>query len=196
MIGLFALLACHDTSRDSGAGAADTSQPDSAGDTSATDEDDARVRALTDLPEGDRPCASPVLGRVVHVVDGDTAWVQPDDGSSERDVRFIGVDTPEIAHEDPAECYGDEAAAFTLQELDGRMVWLTFDEECLDPYDRTLAYAFRDTTDEGFFNRRLARAGYAYQLSIAPNESFKAEIRDDVAAAKADKLGLWGACRQ
>ncbi len=188
---MFWAVACHPPE---GSDTAAVAQDDSADDSGDAD-DDARVRALAGLPAGTDACAVPVLGRVVHVVDGDTAWVQPEDGSAELNTRFIGVDTPEVAHDEPAECYGDVAAAFTESNLGGRLVWLTFDKDCLDPYDRTLAYVFRDDTDAGFFNRRLARGGYAYDLSIAPNDSFEDEIHADERAARDEGLGLWGACR-
>lgn len=180
----------------------DSGDPSDSGETADTEDtgpsdqevDDARVRALTDLPEGDSPCAEPFLVRIDYVVDGDTFYcTREDDGSSVK-VRMIGVDTPEIEHDDPAECYGNEAWTYTAQQLENQLAWLTFDADCLDDYDRTLAYVIRDTTEAGFYNRNLARNGYADQLTIAPNDSFEAEIASDVAAAQREDLGMWGQC--
>ncbi|MFZ5475496.1 MAG: thermonuclease family protein [Myxococcota bacterium] len=190
------LLAC------AGGDPADAGDPaagDDTGDADTTDplaDDDARVRALTGLPEGDSPCAEPRLVRVEYTVDGDTFEANPDDGGYDFRVRIIGVDTPEIEHEDPAECYGDEAWAWTADLLEGKLVWLTFDAECEDDYDRTLAYVFRDATDEGFVNRALARNGLAYEMTIRPNDTYADEIEADIDAARDESLGLWGACQR
>jgi micrococcal nuclease len=164
-------------------------------DTAALAADDARVRALTGLPEGDVACAEPILGRVrERTVDGDTLYVQPEAGGDAIDVRVIGVDAPEIEHEDPAECYGNEAWEWATEQLGGKLVWLTFDADCLDPYDRTLAYVFRGDDDAGFFNRALARNGYAVPLEIAPDDTYADEIAADARAARDEGAGLWGAC--
>jgi micrococcal nuclease len=170
-------------------GVVDTSTPTS------IEADDAAVRALTDLPEGDAPCAAPRLARVDFTVDGDTFYGTYEDDGSQAHIRIIGVNTPEVSHEgEPADCYGNEAWTYSAAELEGYLVWLTFDADCTDDYGRTLAYAFRGAGDDGFFNRRLARLGYADELTIAPNDTFAADIREDVAAAQAQDLGLWGAC--
>ena len=50
------------------------------------------------------------------MLDGDTIVV---DGTH---VRVIGIDTPEIAHDAPAACYGDVAAAFVRDALLGQRV--------------------------------------------------------------------------
>jgi endonuclease YncB( thermonuclease family) len=158
--------------------------------------DDARVRALTGLPEGDSPCMSPMIVRVTEVVDGDTFWSSRDDDGSSLKIRMIGVDTPEVDHPDePEECYGNEAWRRSIEALEGNLVWLTFDGECLDIYDRTLAYVFRDATEEGFWDRNLARNGFAEQLTIPPNDSFADLIETDVQAAQQENLGLWADCR-
>jgi micrococcal nuclease len=156
--------------------------------------DDERVRALTDLPQGENPCADPLLVRVQYTVDGDTFYAEREDDGEQVKVRMIGVNTPEVAHDDPAQCYANEAWTYTAQALESRLAWLTFDGDCLDDYDRSLAYVFRDATEDGFFNRNLARYGYAYELAIAPNESFAEEIGYDVLAAQQEDRGLWGAC--
>lgn len=159
-------------------------------------EDDARVRALEGaaLPVGPDPCAPPRLVRVDYAVDGDTFYATPEDGSPRVKVRMIGIDTPEIEHDDPAECFGDEAHLYTHTELRGRLVWLTFDRDCTDVYDRTLAYVSRDLGDDGFFNRRLARLGYATRLEVSPNTAYADVILADERAARNERVGLWGAC--
>ncbi|MDP2317702.1 MAG: thermonuclease family protein [Pseudomonadota bacterium] len=158
--------------------------------------DDARVRALTGLPEGDVPCAEPQLVRVRETVDGDTFHAVPEGEERYFSVRVIGVDTPEVAHDDPAECYGNEAWEWAENRLGGRLVWLTFDAECLDIYDRTLAYVFRSNDEDGFFDRALARNGYATPLTIPPNDTYEDEIAADTRAARDEGAGLWSACER
>ncbi|MBM4392583.1 MAG: thermonuclease family protein [Deltaproteobacteria bacterium] len=183
---------------DTGVGATpgDTGEPD---DTDTGDEieaDDARVRALTQVWEGDYPARAPMLVRVTYVDDGDTVYVHPDDGSEGFKVRFIGIDTPEVDHgEGDGECYGDEASDFTLDRLKDRLAWLGFDIEYKDDYDRVLAYVTRDEGVDGFHNRVLARQGYASQLTVEPNDSYDEEIEDDVRAAQDEGLGMWESCR-
>lgn len=156
--------------------------------------DDERVRGLTGLPEGDDPAAEPYLVRIQYTVDGDTFYAEREDDGEQVKVRMIGVNTPEVAHEDAAECFGNQAWTYTAEALENKLAWLTFDAELYDDYDRVLAYVIRDTTPEGFFNRNLARNGYAYPLTIYPNDSYADEIADDVAAAQGEGLGLWSAC--
>ena len=50
-------------------------------------------------------------GHVTHVSDGDTLWIKPEDGSSARKVRLLGLDAPEICQP------GGTAARMALQEL-------------------------------------------------------------------------------
>ncbi len=141
-----------------------------------------------------------MLVRVDYAVDGDTLYAYPQDTErfgttpSRVKVRLIGLDTPEIEHDDPAECFGDEAWDFTRDALTGRLAWLTFDAECEDDYDRTLAYLHREADSAGFFNRALLRQGYATVLTVRPNNSFVSSFEQDEAAARADGIGLWSAC--
>jgi micrococcal nuclease len=193
---MIAVLACIPVQGPTGDESAET-ETATEQDTGPTEQerDDERVRALTDLPAGDPACSAPILARVNHTVDGDTLWAQPEDGGVELEIRLIGLDTPEIDHGDGGgECYGDDASAFTDGELTDNLVWLTFDLDCTDDYGRALAYLFRDDTDEGFFNRRLLRGGYATVYTFEPNTAFVDDFQDDEDAARNDGAGLWSAC--
>ena len=116
------------------------------------------------------------VGTVTHVIDGDTIVVSIT-GTTER-VRLIGIDTPEIAHEDlAAECYGPEATRRVEDLLpDGTRVRLTRDVEPRDQYGRLLAYVFR-ADDDLFVNLELAADGYAEPLTIPPNITYTAALR-------------------
>ncbi|MGH9136678.1 MAG: thermonuclease family protein [Acidimicrobiales bacterium] len=144
------------------------------------------------------PSAEPapdVAGRgvVVNVVDGDTLEV--DIGGRVERVRLVGIDTPESVDPDrPVECHGPEASALLGELLPtGTEVRLERDEEARDRYGRLLGYVFR-TADGLFVNQAIAAAGEAEPLDIPPNTAYRDVIADAVAQARADGLGLWGAC--
>jgi micrococcal nuclease len=136
-----------------------------------------------------------LTGTVVSVADGDTFHVDLPTG--EETVRVIGIDTPEIAHEErPAACYGPEAATWVRQRLDGRRVRLVRGAEPVDRFGRSLArvqvlegpLAGRD------LSRSVAEQGLARPLSIEPNTDDAPAIAELVRRARAARLGLWGAC--
>lgn len=122
------------------------------------------------------------------VVDGDTIRVRFE-GGSER-VRYIGIDTPEVAHApgETSEPLGDAATEANRRLLGEGPVRLVFDVERRDRYGRLLAYVY---AGEAMVNEVLLREGWARTLTIPPNvrhaERFTAAQRD----ARAARLGLW-----
>lgn len=159
--------------------------------------DDTRVEALDEslLLAGASPCRTPVLVRVTNVRDGDTLDVSGiSDATVMGGVRLIGVDTPEIAHDPvPADCFGPEAYGFSRQ-LEGRLVWLTFDAECNDSFGRLLAYAYVGSGEGDLWNRQLLRRGYARTLTIPPNDELASTFADDQMLAMTQMRGLFAAC--
>ena len=135
-----------------------------------------------------------VRAEVRRVVDGDTVVVVFEGGRT-KNVRLIGIDTPEKPGGNlPAECFGAEATAFTSVLLPpGTPVLLTGGAETRDVYDRLLAYVHR-AADGLLVNMALAREGYAAALSIPPNTDYAAHFAAAVEAARAENLGLWAAC--
>lgn len=80
-------------------------------------------------------------------IDGDTFSTVSCDktASSWEEIRLLGPDTPEKAGApdvDEDECYAQESSAFLERVLQGRSLQLEFDEQCVDTYDRRLAYVF------------------------------------------------------
>jgi micrococcal nuclease len=128
---------------------------------------------------------------VTSVTDGDTVtavWK----GRS-RDVRLIGVDTPETVHpSEPVECYGPEASAFTEKRLEEVRVRLEFDQERKDRYGRTLAYIWRKGD---LFNVLLVRRGFARVSIYPPNDRYEAKLRRAEERAQELDRGLWGECK-
>ena len=132
-------------------------------------------------------------------LDGDTIRVKIN--GKDAKIRLIGVNTPEIVHGDkPAQCYGNEARAFTDSHLNGHWIYLRFGNEIYDPYSRYLAYVWLTypelyAPDSGYmWNAVLAREGYARVLSLMPNISYSWLFNKLVYDAKRAHKGLWGAC--
>ena len=164
-------------------------------------------------------CASDRFEEVVCVLDGDTFDVGACGEFGER-VRLLGVDAPEIAHDpDPADCYGDIAHDELERLVDRDRVRLSFDEECLGIYGRTLAYVWLTGSSydrlsghpdqqeytrlvpgediEGILlNEWLIAQGYA---RVFPEEQFGRILwQDDLDLAedraRTEGRGLWSAC--
>jgi len=123
--------------------------------------------------------------RVKWVVDGDTIILK--DG---RHVRYIGIDCPEIDHENQrAQPFGYESRSLNHKLTDGQDLHLLFDRERFDRYGRTLAYVYR--RDGLFVNGELLRQGYAYAMFRSPNDrKYKALLAAQRNAMKAGR-GLW-----
>ena len=126
--------------------------------------------------------------RVERVIDGDT--IRIDYNGKSESVRLIGVDTPEMDdRNEKLRALAKRAAAFTRQLLEGKSVYLQFDRERRDKFDRLLAYVYR-TPDKLFVNLELVRQGYGRALTKFP---FKhaALFREHERKAKAEGLGVW-----
>jgi micrococcal nuclease len=149
------------------------------------------IEALTKSCQGDMARMLPAT--VVYSIDGDTIEVQilnpPPDLETEETIRMIGVDTPETVHPDkPVQDFGPEASAFTKEQLQGKQVYLAFDWDLRDRYDRLLAYVY---TEEGTcFNARLIQEGYAYAYPYFRFQ-FMEEFADLEQTAKEQHRGLW-----
>jgi micrococcal nuclease len=143
-----------------------------------------------DRPGGDRPDGA--FNRVVRVVDGDTFHVHR--GGRDVTVRLIGIDTPEVGwYGGRAECHGSTAGRFLRNLLRGERVRLEFDADRIDPYGRTLAYAYLE--DGRMLNVVLVRRGHATVTIYEPNDRHEPVLRAAQADARASGAGLWSACR-
>ncbi len=127
--------------------------------------------------------------QVVRVVDGDTIIIDMD-GTRER-VRLIGLDTPEsaLADEEQNEPYGEIAAEFTKERLEGESVTLEYDRDQRDGYDRILAYVY---VDGNMFNKTLIEEGHAESVAYPPNLRYQEEFDNLEAEAKVNQRGMWG----
>ncbi len=136
-----------------------------------------------------------VIAYVIRVVDGDTIVVSIK-GKEER-IRMIGVDAPESVSTEESEntVYGEMAADYTREKLkEGMMIYLTFDEEKRDQYDRMLAYVWLDKDFENMdylYQRQMIRDGYAFAIKYEPNTMYWKTLHSSMQEAINSRVGLW-----
>jgi micrococcal nuclease len=123
--------------------------------------------------------------RVKWVVDGDTVVLN--DGQK---VRYIGINAPELAHDDhSAEPFGEASKKFNTLLVNRKKVRLEFDKERFDRYQRLLAYVFLKNAT--FVNAELLSNGYAYFLKYRPNLKYDEILLQAQRSAMSAKKGIW-----
>lgn len=132
----------------------------------------------------------PKSGRVVKVIDGDTIELE-----GNVTVRYLGIDAPEIAHDDkPADCFGNEARQRNAALVLGKIVKLQYEEEQkTDRYGRVLAYVFLN--DGTMVNELLVKEGYAFVLRDEKGFSYVTRFINAQRNAIKNRVGMWGACK-
>lgn len=172
--------------------------------TRGSDDDDSTPDPNFDaafLPQGPNPPRAPVQATVQEIFDGDTGRFRLDSGET-RSVRFLSIDTPEenAGNPDPPECYADEATDRTEELLpEGTRVWLTWDGEEQDGFDRLLSYIFVGETPsvdnyDAWVNLKLVQEGYARAFIFSNNQTYRTTFEGAEQDAKDANLGRWGAC--
>lgn len=134
-------------------------------------------------------------------------------------VRLLGVDAPEIAHNESeeADCYGDTSADFLRDALVGETIILSRDSECQDMYGRELGYVLLapgnnewifDCDDVGncnvswdlsgtaqvLMNDVVIRSGYAKVYEEFDNIRLASVLYESQDAAQSANVGLWAEC--
>ena len=123
--------------------------------------------------------------RVKWVSDGDTIVL-----SDDRHVRYIGINAPEIAHDNQkAEAFGYAAKKYNQSLVLSKKVRLEFDKETHDRYGRLLAYIF--LADGTFINKKMIEKGYAYVLHLRPNLKYDGVLLKAQRDAMSAKKGMW-----
>ena len=123
---------------------------------------------------------------VKYVIDGDTVILK-----NGKKVRFIGIDAPEIDHENhQAEPLGYAARSFNTKLIGSKGIRLEYGQEKRDHYKRLLAYVFLQ--DNTFVNRELVQSGLATVLSIPPNLKYADNLLQAQRDAMSGKRGMWG----
>ncbi|MDY5836507.1 MAG: thermonuclease family protein [Eubacteriales bacterium] len=127
---------------------------------------------------------------IERVVDGDTLIVDMY-GSRER-VRLIGIDAPESVSDNPDRiteaglASADYLKKF-LADYQG-LVYLEYDQEPRDQYDRLLAYVWLGNT---LLNEKICRDGYAEARSYPPNTRYDKYLQEAMEFAQQDERGIW-----
>lgn len=155
------------------------------------------------LPQGPNPPQEPTQAEVLQIFDGDTGRFRLSTGEV-RSVRFLSIDTTEMngGSPEPPECYAEEATARTEGLLPvGQQVWLTWDGEYQDAFDRLLCYIFIGEypdaeSDEyaDWINLRLVREGYARAFIFDNNQTWRDLFEGAEQDARDADLGRWGEC--
>lgn len=137
-------------------------------------------------------CALPtqapeVQATVTRVIDGDT--IEVDINGITYDVRYIGVDTPEMTDKRP-EIYAlaQEAAGLNRQLVEGKVVQLEKDVSETDKYDRLLRYVY---VGDIFVNAELVKYGLARAKAYEPDTKNQDYFEELEAGAKQEKIGIW-----
>ena len=132
------------------------------------------------------------LHQVESITDGDSLRIVGID----RPIRIVGIDAPEatavrFGH---SECFGDHATAYLAALLGpAGAVEIELAEDPTDRYDRALGYVF--LPDDGLFiNEAMVREGMAYAVEYRPNTRYTDRLVAAENAARAEGLGIWGAC--
>ena len=126
--------------------------------------------------------------RVLSIVDGDTIWVDID--GLESKVRYIGINCPEIEHEDrPGEWLGPEATEANRALVEGKTVRLEKDVSDADQHGRLLRYVW---VGDSMINESLVSQGYARAERYPPDVKHQARLDAAEEQARARNLGVWG----
>ncbi len=127
------------------------------------------------------------FSRVSRVIDGDTVEIE-----GGRRVRYIGVDTPEVAHETkPQECFAKEASEINSSIVSGSTVRLVPDISDTDDYGRLLRYVY---VGDILVNEALVRQGAARATPIRPDTTFANRLYAAQQEARENNRGLWSGC--
>jgi len=130
---------------------------------------------------------------VTRVINGDTIEVQLPDGWVEK-VRYIGIDTPEEYGK--TECYGEKSSWYNKALVEDKTVWLEYDTERRDKYDRILAYVFLDPNKAAMVNSILIIQGFARVATYPPNVKYVDMFLELQRGARDDTRGLWQECQK
>jgi endonuclease YncB( thermonuclease family) len=123
--------------------------------------------------------------RIRHVIDGDTLVLESGDK-----IRLIGINTPEVeSRYTRAEAGGEAARDWLRKTLRTPDVWLEYDAEQLDKYQRQLAHVFLDSGE--YLNARLLREGLAMLTLTPPNLRYSSKLIQAQQQAEKANRGIW-----
>ncbi len=141
-------------------------------------------------PGGAADLTSMKESTVLRVVDGDTLIVEWEDRPTR--LRLIGIDAPESHshHEESLRTdLGESVSRVATAWLEDRPIYLQFDQEHLDPYERLLAYVWLDS--HTMVNEVLVREGLVWQHRYPPNTHFNDYFESLEEKARGEARGIW-----
>jgi len=131
------------------------------------------------------PSGPPASGLVAKVKDGDSIVLT--DG---REIRYLGIDTPELTSQDPRELeLAQQAKQANAGLVEGVQLRLEYDVERYDQYNRLLAYV--RLPDGRLVNLELVRRGLARVMLKPPNLRYREELIRAQNLAMDQRLGCW-----
>ncbi|WP_189270078.1 thermonuclease family protein [Pseudobutyrivibrio ruminis] len=140
--------------------------------------------------------------KFIRTVDGDTIIVEDSNGEHKR-VRMIGIDTPEsVAQEEERNNeYGVMASDYTKELLTNAItLYLEYDVDADDQYDRILAYVWLEDVDDTFnveniknsmVNAIIVENGYGIAKKYEPTVAHDDILAELMAEAEENNIGLW-----
>ncbi|MCK5245429.1 thermonuclease family protein [Candidatus Bipolaricaulota bacterium] len=121
--------------------------------------------------------------RCTRIVDGDTIELR-----GGETVRLLGIDTPELG-----EPYAEDAKWYLSELVAHKTLFLEFDQQLRDIYNRLLAHIYVDTEDGWVLvNAEMVRAGLAKLLFIPPNARYYGYFETALEEAVLQRRGIWG----
>jgi micrococcal nuclease len=149
----------------------------------------ALLPAAPGLPAAPAPTGT-TEARVAYILDGDSIAV--DIGGQRYQIRYIGVDTPELYDENTgaAQPGAQEAADANRSLVAGKVVRLEKDVSETDRHGRLLRYVWVGDT---MVNAELIRSGYARVSSFPPDVRHIPLFLQLQTEAQQAGSGLWAA---
>jgi endonuclease YncB( thermonuclease family) len=122
---------------------------------------------------------------VKSVYDGDTIILE-----NNQRIRLLGVNTPEIeSRHRPGEPGGVMAREWLRNQVRNRQVYLEYDQEKKDKYNRQLAHVF--LPDGTHLNLELLKQGLAFMSIVPPNLRYAETFNRAQQQAEKQELGIW-----
>lgn len=128
---------------------------------------------------------------VTRVIDGDT--VIANINGAETKIRMIGVNTPESVSSNPSKnCEeGRIASAYTKEHLTDENIYIEFDTDQTDKFNRYLCYIYTDSQGVTMYNNELIEIGYGEAKYYSPNGAHKLKLEATQAEARSNQVGFW-----
>ena len=154
-------------------------------------QDDSGNVSFSDIQSKNSTVVPPAVGSyrykhaVAKVYDGDTIVLK----NGER-VRLLGINTPEIeSRHRQGEAGGQLAKKWLQDKLQQGQVFLEYDQQQRDKYQRLLAHLFLPSGEH--LNESIIHSGLATLTIIPPNLRYSDELTKAEIDAQYDGRGIW-----